>query len=851
MEARHTMIRSLRSSILLVVAVLAAPVLGQVDTSLYAPVDTSRTANARMPMYAIDAQELDASLGAQDISGVLQSSRDIFTSTAGFNFGNARFRIRGYDGENTLVTLNGVMINDMESGFAPWTLWGGLNDVTRWMRVHNGVAASRQTFGSVGGHTEIGLRPSELRKGLRTSLAFSDRSYRNRLMVTYNTGMRANGWAVSVSGSRRWAKEGYVQGTSYDAWAYFLGVEKKLNDRHSLGFVYFGAPIIQGRQGIAVQEACDLTGNNYYNPNWGYQDGEKRNARMSHDHKPVFLFTHYWDLGEKGKVTTSALYTFGRDGLTNLNWFDAKDPRPDYYRYLPSYYEQTDGDYSAQLASLWGSDDDTRQINWDQLYFANGKNLYTVENAEGIAGNNVSGLRSKYIVEEQRTDPTRWGLNTVWDRAWKQDMHITAGASWNNQVTHNYKLVQDLLGGEFWVDLNQFAELDQDDPNAAQNDIENPNHVVREGDRFGYDYELHVSSINAFGQLEKEWRKLEAYVGLSVSHTSFFREGNVANGRFPTSSKGKGDTHSFFHYGAKAGAVYKMSGRHYVSVNAAHMTRPPAPRSAYLSARNQDGVIGGLTNEKVTSADINYQLRAPRIKGRLTAYYTKFSDQIWSRSFFHEEFLTIVNYTMTGVDQTHMGVEFGAEANLTATWTLTAVYAKGQYLYSSRPTATATRDNSSEVLATDRTVYWKNYRVGGMPQTAASIGLKYNSPKFWFAGVNGNFFDDIYLDPNPGRRTAEATEIFVDEDPQVNALLEQEKLESAFVLDVFAGKSWLLKRKYRVAVNANVNNLFNVTDFVTGGFEQLRFDRQDVDRFPSKYGYMYGRTFFLMATFSF
>lgn len=844
------MIRPVRSLLLLASFGPAMGVLAQIDTTLYMPADTAGGAT-RAPMYTMDAQELDAALGAQDISGVLQSSRDVFTSTAGFNFGNARFRIRGYDGENTQVTLNGVMINDLESGFAPWTLWGGLNDVTRWMRVHNGVAASRETFGSIGGHTEIGLRAGHLRKGLRTSVAFTNRSYRNRVMVTYNTGMQSNGWALSVSGSRRWAEEGYVDGTSYNAWAYFLAVERKLTEKQSLNFTYFGAPIIQGRQGAAIQEIYDLTGTNYYNPNWGYQDGEKRNARISHDHKPVFLLTHNWDLDEKGKVQTSVVYTFGRDGLTNLNWFDAKDPRPDYYRYLPSYYDQTNPAYAAQLASLWGSDDNVRQIDWEQLYFANSKNLHTVVNADGIVGNNVTGMRSKYIVEEQRTDPTRWGINSVWNRAWKETAHITAGISWNKQVTHNFKVVKDLLGGDYWLDLNQFAELDQDDPNAAQNDIENPNRVVRVGDRFGYDYDLHVNNISAFGQFEQKWRTLEVYLGLNLANTSFFREGNVANGRFPTSSKGKGETHSFFHYGLKGGAVYKISGRHYVSANAAYMTRPPAPRWSYLSARNQDGVIDGLTNEKVTSADLNYILRAPRIKGRLTGYWTKFTDQIWSRSFFNEEFLTIVNYTMSGVDQTHMGVELGAEANLTATWTMTAVYAGGQYLYSSRPLATATRDNSSEVLASDRTVYWKNYRVGGMPQTAASIGLKYSAPKFWFVGANANYFDDIYLDPNPARRTAEATEIFVQDDPQVEKLLEQEKLGSAFIVDIYGGKSWMFKRKYRFAVNANVNNLFNVTDFITGGFEQLRFDRQDVDRFPNRYSYMYGRTFFVMATFSF
>src|SRR5690606_22374935 len=191
------------------------------------------------------------------------------------------------------------------------------------------------------------------------------------------------------------------------------------------------------------------------------------------------------------------------------------------------------------------------------------------------------------------------------------------------------------------------------------------------------------------------------------------------------------------------------------------------------------------------------------------------------------------------------------EANLTSTWQLTAVFAGGDYRYDSRPTANVTRDNSPEVFATDRTVYWKNYKVGGMPQTAASLGLRYNSPKYWFAGVNANWFSDIYLDPNPDRRTEEALRNLIASDPQWDALLGQTQLDDNMTVDLFAGKSWQFKRKYRLAVNLTVSNLLDNQDFRIGGFEQLRYDRMDVDRFPPKYSYLFGRNYFAMVTFSF
>lgn len=824
--------------------------MAQSDTTV-APVapDTSVTNRPQTPVFTITSDDLDSELGAQDISGILQSSRDVFTAVAGFNFGSARFRIRGYDSENTLVTINGVLVNDLETGWAQWSSWAGLNDVTRWMQVKTGIGATRYNFGSIGGSSDINVRSSSLRKGIRVSYASANRAYRNRVMVTGSTGLMKNGWSFSFSGSRRWAEEGYVDGTSFDAYAYYLSAENKINEHHSVSFSGFGAPIVQGRAGVAVQEAFDLSGSNYYNPNWGYQDGKKRNARMTFDHKPMFMFSHFY---KKDKVdwTTSLFYTFGRDGSSGLNWFDAKDPRPDYYRYLPSYYQETDPTLFAQQQNLWSTNEAARQIDWDQMYFANGKNRYTVLNANGT-GESITGNRSKYILEEMRADPIRVGINSVWNKQIDDSRHLTVGGSINHQRTHYFKTVEDLLGGDFWVDIDQFADRDFNDTLISQNDLDRPNKVVEKGDVFGWDYYINTRLINAFGQYEKKWQNVEAYVGASLASTSFWRVGNVRNGRFPDDSEGKGAVNSFFNIGVKAGGVYKLTGRHFIAANAAYLNRPPATNVAYLSQRIHDKVIPGLESESVYSGDIGYVVRFPKVKGRATLYYSRIMNQVWSRSFYHDEYLTIVNYNMTGVDQINKGVELGMEANLTSTWQLTAVYAGGDYRYASRPTATITRNNSPEIFAADRTVYWKNYKVGGMPQTAASLGLRYNSPKFWFAGVNANWFGNIYLDPNPDRRTEPAVDNLVTSDPQWDALLTQEKLDDNVTVDLFAGKSWMFKNKYRVAFNLSVSNVLNNQDFKVGGFEQLRYDRMDVDRFPPKYSYLFGRNYFAMLTFSF
>ncbi|MBL7963045.1 MAG: TonB-dependent receptor plug domain-containing protein [Flavobacteriales bacterium] len=827
----------------------------QTDTTLI-PRDTLQ---ARLPVFSLTQNDLDAEMNAQDVSGLLQSSRDVFTRTAGFNFGQARFRIRGLNADHTIVSINGVPVNDLENGWAPWAQWSGLNDVTRYMEVHTGVHASPYNFGGIGGWSNIDTRPSGLRRGLRASYAATDRVYRNRVMATWNSGMREDGWAFTLSGSYRWAEEGYVEGTYFNASSYFLGVEKKLNERHSLAFTGFGVNMVNGRHGFAVKEAMDLAGTIYYNSFWGYQAGEKRNARENRDHKPVVLLTHYYTPDDRTNWTTTLFASFGKDGQTNLNWYDAKDPRPDYYRYLPSYYMpglstngQNDPERAAELTYLWQTDVNTRQINWDQLWFANGKNLYTVEDAEGLVGNAVTGLRSKYIVEEWRNDPLRIGLNSVYSRTTDR-LTWTVGGNAQYQRSRIFKVMDDLLGGDFWLDVDQFAEQDFVDPNAAQSDLNNPNNLVREGDVFGFKYDINIRQAALFGQLEHKGNTWELYGGVNLGYTDFWRYGYFRNGLFPDNSEGSSKVQQYLHYGVKGGATYKINGRHFVTANAAYMTRPPVTRWSFISPRTRNAFVPGLSRETVYSGDVNYHVRAPGLKLRATAFIAAVKDQVWQRNFFHEEFRTFVNYSMSGVDNLYTGVEFGAEVKASPSLTLIGVFTTGQFTYDSEPTATITRDNSNELLVTDRKVFWKNFHVGGMPQTAASLGFRYAAPKYWTFGVAGNWFGNNFVEPNPDRRTAEATGNLVTDDPQWNALIDQQELDGGFTLDAYVMKSWRFKG-HLLAVNLNVINILDDRDdmdgLVTGAFEQARYDRQDVNFWPPKFSYMFGRTFFLQVSFS-
>jgi len=86
----------------------------------------------------------------------------------------------------------------------------------------------------------------------------------------------------------------------------------------------------------------------------------------------------------------------------------------------------------------------------------------------------------------------------------------------------------------------------------------------------------------------------------------------------------------------------------------------------------------------------------------------------------------------------------------------------------------------------------------------------------------------------------------------MDQILKQEKLPSGYTLNLTGGKSWRID-KYYISLFANITNILDNQDLITGGYEQLRFDyeNKDVNKFPANYFYMYGRSYMLILTVSF
>ncbi len=801
-----------------------------------------------IPAFSTSGSSVESGVEQQDVSPLLQSGRDVFSQFAGIQFGAARYHARGYKAENQQLLLNGMPLHNPENGSAPWSSVGGLNDVMRYPETRTGIAASRSGFAGAGGYSLLDTKASSLKKGTRISYANTNRSYGNRVMASYFTGLLKNNWAFAFSASTRQGNAVYIPGTFFHANSFYVSADKKLFDKHLISWCGIYTPTEQGLSAAEPLEAYRLAGNNYYNSLWGYQHGKARNSAISQTRRPILMLTHTYQPNEATRLSNSLLFTFGKSSVSALNWNNSPQPRPDYYYYLPSYY-YTKGDMAGgdALSRQWNNDIDTRQVNWDRMIAMNQANLYSLPGQ----GMNTHETRARYIVEMRMEDIINLSANTVYNRQVKQ-LHLSMGANGSVYKNHKYKQVADLLGATYWLDYDQFAQNMGTDPLVQQNNLEQPDKKIYTGDKFGYDYFIYTTRAEAWAQAEYNLRRVDVYAAMDLSGCTIHRQSNMANGKFPTTSKGTSPRINFMNYGFKSGLIYKLSGRQFVAANGMLMTRPPETNNLFVSQTVRNNLVPHIASEQLLSGDLSYLVKSPGFKLRLTYYYTQINNQLWLRRYWNEQYNTNVNYFMSGVNENHQGLELGVEKEFLLEHQVQAAFSYGRYVYSNRPTAQAWQDNNSTQIFSERTVYLKNYRLGGSPQLAAGLGYNFRSARRWFAGLYLNYFGSIYVEPNPDRRTAEGVARYLDDETeQVNRIVKQQQLPDYYVLNLSAGKSLRIKKRYTFNINLGINNLLNNRQIITSGYEQLRWDESNIDRFANKYVFMTGATYSLLFNLSF
>lgn len=616
------------------------------------------------------------------------ASTDVFNSNTSFAWSTARYRNRGYQSNTENYYIEGLNFNSQERGQFNYSAMGGLNDASRYKEVLNPIEASNFTFGGLGQSTNYLMGASRYAQGWKVGVAGTNRNYKARVNATYSSGVLSNGWAFAAQLAYRFSpyidNKGIIgEGIKYYSLGYFFTAER-IWDNARLKLITFGAPTERGQNAAVTQEVYDLTGSINYNPYWGYQNGKVRNSRIVKSYDPTVIAAYEYKIDDQQKIKAAAGYHYSMYSNSALNFFNAPDPRPDYYRNLPSYlwdgqianpYNETSQDQlydesghrypwglfigedangnvmgsgfigndgnmvgpsvnKAQynnLVDLWKArDNKTTQIDWENLYAANFANNEI--NPNGAA---------RYIQERRHNDIQEASASFNYVNTQFDHLKMTLGAEGKFSQGIHYKTIDDLLGGNQWIDIDAFADRDikelasnsgftqEDIDNVRKNEIRDgyDDVVKANGRRFGYDYRINMGNMKAWFQNEWTFNEVDVNYALALNYSSMQRTTNMYNGRawyltkialgtenewkylgrkaMEEMADGKhlapgnvlvGEAHHFFDPAFKLGVNYKINGRNRLKINALAETRAPYARDAYMSQRIHDRVVSLIYN---------------------------------------------------------------------------------------------------------------------------------------------------------------------------------------------------------------------------------------------------------------
>ena len=708
---------------------------------------------APLSVTRVKLKEIQEVRGAQSFPELMKYTPSVYTSREGGGWGDSRISVRGFEQENVAVLINGIPVNDMENSRVYWSNWIGLSDVTYEIQIQRGVGNSRLSINSVGGTINIITMPSKKTRGGGFSAEVSN-FYNTRIRFFYNTGLSKKGWAFSFLGSR--AKgPGYVKGTDFEAWTYFIAGSKDINASHRITLTATGAPQWHYQRFTMLdKKTIEKYRDPWFNYDYGYLDGQLYGVYRNFYHKPLVILNHYWSLSEKTTLSTSIYGSWGRGGGSNI--------------------------LSKRGYSIPRRPDGL--VDWEQIRRDN-RDSTTLDTI--IVGNDtVIGFTGKLIHRESMNLHNWYGMISNFQTKLFQDkLTLNTGIDLRYYVGNHHRRIKDLLWADFWVDYSNV-------------NAESPIKII--GDKIIYNYTSTVYWYGYYLQTQLNLEKITLFFVGSISNTGYQRTDSFAYkiGEEDYVS----DVINFLGYTVKGGVTYSINNNHHVFLNGGYYTRAPFFRYVFFD-RTSNAVASNAQNEKITTAEVGYKLFGRNVMFQILGYYTYWKDKVMtSRPItLPDGSFTLVH--LPGLNAVHKGIEIEGAINITTKFQVKVNGNLGDWRWEKDVTGIVSDITGSPVDTIN--LYIAGLYVGNSPQTQIGMQIRYQPTTNFFIQIGGQYFDRLYADFNPTKRT----------DP--NDRSQPWKLPAYFIMDFNAGYDFPINDNIKGKVFANINNLWDTRYIVT------------------------------------
>jgi len=787
---------------------------------------TSSIAVARKTPVAvstIDPVFIEEKLGTQEFPEILKSTPGIYATKDGGGFGDSKINIRGFKSENSAMMVNGVPMNGMENNKVYWSNWSGLSDVTRSIQVQRGLGAAKVASPAVGGSINIITKTTEAKKGGSVSYAMGNDGY-NKILFNLSSGLSKDGWAFSLLGAKTWG-DGYIQGTEFEGYTWFVSIAKRFNDNHQLSLTAFGAPQWHNQRsnqnGLSIKEwqrVKQYMGEDSpykYNSTFGYRHGQSYNSSKNSYHKPQISLNHLWQIDQKSSLSTALYVSIGRgDGYRGTG--DST--------YSNSWYGSTNGLVNTQFRRPDGT------FDYD-----------AVETMNAASTNG-----SKMVMSKMMNNHLWYGLLSTYTTKFGENFDFYGGIDFRYYKGLHQDILTDLFGGTYFIDSYNRKNVTAENNPAVGGNSSYINQKLNVGDVLRRDYDGFVMYEGVFAQLEYNQDKLSAFISGGASNTGYWRYDRM----YYSKDKAKSSTKNYLGGNIKGGANYNLTENHNVFVNAGYINRAPMFDTSFINSQTSHDRNPDAKNEKIMSFELGYGYRSRFFTANLNGYYTRWMDKALYDSGTTADGLRWA-MNMTGANADHWGVEFDFVAKPLNWLDITGMFSWGDwrwggvasgYLFDSQGQMLQnTRGDVVTDMANAEQYQYQidmdNVSVGGSAQTTAALGLGVRPVKGLRLGVDWNFFSRNFADYDINANVATQNEPYVIGSPW--------KIPSYSTFDLSAGYTFDFG-KIRATLSGNVNNVLD-QEYIADARDGSTHDWESATRVL----YGFGRTYSVRLKFNF
>ena len=719
--------------------------------------DIVRDRRTPVAVSTIGVREIQANAGNVEFPELMKNTPSIYVAGQAGGYGDSEVFTRGFDQTNTAFLLNGQPINGMEDGRMYWSNWSGMTDVATAVQVQRGLGSSKLAISSVGGTTNIIMRPTAQKQGGHVSFLRGNDNY-NKATFMYNTGMGENNFGLSVL-LTHWQGDGWADGTKGQGQNYFISAGWKPSDKHELNFLITGAP--QWHDQNFNSRISDHFQNGEFdirfNGNWGTLNGEYFTERRNYYHKPVANLNWEFGINETTKLSTVLYASWGRGGGTGGLGNFGNRPRT----------EEGLIDWDATVANNMATEDPANP----------GRDVY---------------IRRASVNNHQ------WfGLVANLEKQLSDNLTFSIGSDIRHYTGSHFRQVVDLLGASGYAQSGRARFPDgylvtstfDANPWKSLSDFAGE---APAGERIAYNNDETITYQGVFGQLEYSTDKISTYFQGAVSNQSSTRF-ELFN---ETEANKESETINELGYNVKTGLSYLVDDNHSVFFNTGYYQRQPFFDNQFLNFSNTVNPV--TVPEDIFGIELGYKYQGPKLAANVNLYRTSWQGRVTTSTIDPGGEVEINGETVildaggfinnAGLNQLHSGIEVDFRYKVNSDLSISGYTSIGSWEYDGVVTRDVFEDNLDRTLLdSSPDLDIDGIKVGGAAQTTFGIGLDYNVVDNLRLDLNYNYYDNLYAN--------------------LGATTDELKLPSFGLLDIGVNYVFNLANGQLLTLRANVYNV--------------------------------------------